>query len=57
MNSDEELERLRATVARVEALLTAWGEIPDYAPTNYDSGRVDQRHMAAEELAYALLGP
>lgn len=53
--ADEMLE-LRAKVDRVEALLQAWGEIPDYAPSTYDRGRVDQRHMAAEELAIALAG-
>lgn len=52
--AEAECAVLRERLARVEALLTGWLTIPDYAPSEYDKGRVDQRHMAAEELSAAL---
>ena len=36
-------EAWRACAAALEA-------VPDYAPTEYDKGRVDQRHATIEEL-------
>lgn len=39
--------------AKDEALrdyVSALEEVPDYAPSEYDQGRVDQRHMTITEL-------
>lgn len=47
-------EAAEAKVAAVEALADEWERIPDFAKTQYDQGRVDQRHMAATELYEAL---
>ena len=52
--TERERDELRATVARVEALVGAWEEIPDYTRSQYDLGRVDQRHMAIADLFAAL---
>lgn len=49
-----ELNRLRAKVKAVEALAEQWDAIPDYTASDYDQGRVDQRHMATIELLEAL---
>lgn len=45
------------THVRRDAKAEAWREyaaaleaVPDYAPTAYDKGRVDQRHATVEEL-------
>ena len=47
-----EVQRLRAESGQVKALADAWNETPDYAPSEYDRGRVEQRHdMTAELLA------
>ena len=47
-----EVRRLRAESGQVKALADAWNETPDYAPSEYDRGRVEQRHdMTAELLA------
>jgi len=45
---------LAERLAHIEALADEWGRIPDFNPTQYDQGRVDQRHMAATELLEAL---
>ena len=42
------------TIARVEALAEKWNSTPDYDPTEYDQGRVDQRHDMTTELLVAL---
>lgn len=43
-----------ATVARIEALAEQWNSTPDYAPSDYDQGRVDQRHDMTGQLLEAL---
>jgi hypothetical protein len=44
-------------LARVEALAEKWNSTPDYAPSEYDQGRVDQRHDMTGELIDALSTP
>ena len=43
----------RALLA-VRELAEAWNEVPDYAPSEYDQCRVDQRHDMLAELLTAL---
>ena len=53
-----EVERiLAARVAPVEALAEKWNSTPDYDRTEYDRGRVDQRHDMTTELLEALRFP
>lgn len=42
------------TLERVRALADQWNETPDYAPSAYDQGRVDQRHDMTMQLLEAL---
>jgi hypothetical protein len=44
------IANLIAKVHRVKALADAWSETPDYTASDYDRGRVDQRHDMTEEL-------
>jgi hypothetical protein len=39
---------------RVRALAEQWNETPDYTPSVYDQGRVDQRHDMTMQLLEAL---
>jgi hypothetical protein len=41
----------------VQALASRWNDIPDYTATQYDRGRVDQRHDMTMELLVALTSP
>lgn len=44
-----------ATVlARVRALADQWNDTPDYTPSTYDQGRVDQRHDMTMQLLEVL---
>lgn len=43
-----EVRKARADALREYA--DALAAVPDYAPTEYDQGRVDQRHATIEEL-------
>jgi hypothetical protein len=51
---------LRAEVGRwlgsgpIQALADQWNETPDYTPSEYDQGRVDQRHDMTMQLLAAL---
>ena len=47
----------KAENARIEALAEKWNSTPDYAPSDYDQGRVDQRHAMTTELLEALNPP
>lgn len=38
----------------VERLVDAWDSVTDYAPTEYDQGRVDQRHAMTMQLLEAI---
>lgn len=38
----------------VERLAEQWNTTPDYAPTEYDRGRVDQRHEMTMQLLEAI---
>ena len=38
----------------VQTLARRWSDIPDHAPSDYDRGRVDQRHMMTAELLAVL---
>ena len=38
----------------VERLAEAWNATPDYAPTEYDRGRVEQRHDMTTQLLEAI---
>jgi hypothetical protein len=49
-----EVRRLREALGRVEELADAWNETPDYAPSHYDRGRVEQRHDMTGELLTIL---
>ncbi len=42
------------TLERVRALADQWNDTPDYASSEYDQGRVDQRHVMTEQLLEAL---
>jgi len=48
---------LAARLARVEALAEKWNSTPDYNPSEYDQGRMDQRHDMTTELLEALSTP
>lgn len=39
---------------RVQALADQWNETPDYMPSAYDQGRVDQRHDMTAQLLELL---
>ena len=47
-------ESAEAVLARVRALVDQWNETPDYTPSVYDQGRVDQRHDMTMQLLEAL---
>jgi hypothetical protein len=49
--SEQERERI---LAEVERIADAWNATPDYAPTEYDHGRVDQRHDMTMQILEAL---
>jgi hypothetical protein len=38
-------------------LADQWNETPDYAPHDYDRGRVEQRHDMTEQLLTVLTDP
>lgn len=42
------------TKSAVERLADAWNATPDYTPTPYDQGRVDQRHEMTMQLLEAI---
>lgn len=42
------------TLSAVERLAESWNSTPDYAQTEYDRGRVDQRHAMTMQLLEAL---
>lgn len=44
-------------LARVRALADQWNETPDYTVSDYDRGRVDQRHDMTGQLLEALEPP
>ena len=44
------------TIEAVRALADQWDETPDYTPSAYDQGRVDQRHEMTMQLL-AILPP
>jgi hypothetical protein len=48
-----EAERI---LARVRALADQWNDTPDYTPSAYDQGRVDQRHDMTTQLLEVLEG-
>lgn len=39
---------------RIRELADQWNNTPDYAPTDYDRGRVDQRHDMTIQLLKLL---
>ena len=41
-------------MSAVERLATTWNATPDYAPTEYDKGRVYQRHDMTMQLLEAI---
>lgn len=41
-------------LARVRALADQWNDTPDYTPSAYDQGCVDQRHAMTMQLLEAL---
>lgn len=41
-------------MSAVERLAEAWNATPDYTPTEYDHGRVDQRHDMTMQLLEAI---
>lgn len=41
-------------MSAVEALAEAWNATPDYTATEYDQGRVDQRHDMTMQLLEAI---
>lgn len=47
-------ENTEAVLARVRALADQWNDTPDYTPSVYDQGRVDQRHDMTMQLLEAL---
>lgn len=51
-----EVAASRETRGRVAELATGWNDLPDYAPSTYDQGRVDQRHDMTMTLLEALDG-
>lgn len=51
-----ENDRLAATVERAEKALDAMAAVPDYTRTEYDRGRVDQRHQDETDLRAAIKG-
>lgn len=53
----DRLERAEAALQRVRALADRWNDTPDYKPSVYDEGRVDQRHDMTMQLLVALEGP
>lgn len=50
--TDWELDAIRreSQAAALRHFADRLNEVPDYQPTDYDRGRVDQRHMNAREL-------
>lgn len=50
--TDEEIHD--AAIDRARALADRWNDTPDYMPSEYDRGRVDQRHEMTEQLLVAL---
>lgn len=48
--------RAQAILTRVRALADQWDETPDYTATDYDRGRVEQRHDMLTQLLEALEG-
>lgn len=46
--------KAEATVARIQALVDRWNDTPDYTPSHYDQGRVDQRDDMTMLLMEAL---
>lgn len=48
---------IAARLAPVEALAEKWNSTPDYTRTEYDRGRVDQRHDMTTELLEVLSTP
>ena len=47
-------ESAEAILVRVRALADQWNGTPDYMPSAYDQGRVDQRHDMTQQLLEAL---
>lgn len=45
-----------AAIERVRAVADQWNATPDYSPSEYDKGRVDQRHDMTAQLLAALDG-
>ena len=43
-------------IAAVRALAGQWNATPDYVQSDYDKGRVDQRHDMTEQLLAVLDG-
>lgn len=41
-------------MSEIEKLAESWNATPDYAPTEYDQGRVDQRHEMTMQLLEAI---
>lgn len=48
------LAAAEAEVERIRALVDQWNDTPDYTPSEYDQGRVDQRHDMTGQLLEAL---
>lgn len=48
------LQEAEATIRRVESLADQWSNAPDHSPSEYDRGRVDQRHAMTMQLLEAL---
>jgi hypothetical protein len=55
--SGEQKADLEAVLARVQGLADQWNETPDYTPSEYDRGRVDQRHDMLQQLLEVLPAP
>ncbi len=47
-------ERAETQIARIRQIADQWNATPDYLPSSYDRGRVDQRHEMTEQLLTAL---
>lgn len=47
-------ESAEVILARVRALADQWNDTPDYTPSVYDQGRVDQRHDMTQQLLEVL---
>ena len=54
--AEAERDAYKARLDAVASLASQWDGTPDYQPTDYDRGRVDQRHEMTMQLLESLDG-